>query len=512
MGSSDGALSFIEKLLSLFQRASDPEKDKKRQLKEINKALKKHKFKFYSPKNEEALAALAKFFYDLYVVIGPAKVLLDHTEASVVLKTIIIENSLTEEQLELRASFDEKEIKAAVKKADGDIKKVAGKLKSDLVKFFAIFDSERVHSINSVYNLMTCFLDFVTFDFYFFLRKFDSRFPENDFVYSPRFEDINGEYVSEDLKDFLVLLPALELDADWNSLFNVLTEYKGAEIINRNDWQKALRKIRDVRQSKIFELMVRAIDKDPDFAYKVQNPSKKIVEDYLDKLKGQVELAIQKIAKEKTNNQRDNLAKKVFGTNAISRTKYYTDKANIAFQKKMLGGYTYVVPMNYLKAFLMDFCKKDIREVSDILIIRGKWTTNISSQQLSEAFYGLMAVADELIAFDEGLSEEGERGGTIARLLKSREGGNSSTNALRKELKEVNDIALQLINTTGSHLVAIAKNFKMVIEDYQKKPHELITNWKEIEVLIEEGVVPTLTEIYKKCYYFVQLLQLYTKK
>ena len=40
--------------------------------------------------------------------------------------------------------------------------------------------------------------------------------------------------------------------------------------------------------------------------------------------------------------------------------KYYTEKENLAFAKKMLGGYIYIAPMNYLKAFLVDFCKKDI--------------------------------------------------------------------------------------------------------------------------------------------------------
>jgi hypothetical protein len=168
--------------------------------------------------------------------------------------------------------------------------------------------------------------------------------------------------------------------------------------------------------------------------------------------------------------------------------------------------------MNYLKAFLVDFCKKDIREISDVLLIRGKWSTNISSQQLSEAFYGLMSTADALIAFDEKLSDEGSRGATFAKLLKRRDADKSNIPLLRKELKEVNDEALRLINTTGTHLVSIAKSFKLVYEDYQKKPHELLTNWKELEGLIEGGVVPRVTETYKKCYYFVQLLQCYVKK
>jgi len=502
---------FFSKFFSFLIQASDPQRDNKKQLKEISKQIKKHKYRYYKPKSDEVLTALAKFFYEIYTIVGPAKILLDQAEASVVLKTIIIENTLSEEQLEIRASFEESEIREAVKKDNGDVKQVTESLKSDLVNFFAQFETQKVKEINATFNLMTIFLDFISFDFYFFLRKFDSRFPENDFTYNPRFEDINGEYISDDLKDFLVLIPFLDLDAAWEDLFDVLSSYKGTEILNRKEWMKMLRKIRDVRTSKILELVVKSIDKDPSFSYKVQRPSNRIVEDYLMKLKNQVELTIQKILKEKRSSKIDNLAFKIFGTHAVSRMKYYTDKANLAFAKKMLGGYIYIAPMNYLKAFLVDYCKKDIREISDILLIRGKWTTNISSQHLSEAFYGLMSTADVLIAFDENLSEEGEKGLEINKLLKRRDGDKSNVQLLRKSLKDVNDDAQRLINTTGLHLISIAKSFKLVIEDYQKKPHELLTNWKELEPLFEDGVVERMSEIYRKCYYFVQLLQFYNK-
>lgn len=511
MSNPDEKTGFFEKLFSFLVRASDPERDKKKQLKEISNQLKKHKYKFYKPKSDEALIALAKFFYEIYLIVGPAKVLLDQAEVSVVLKTILIENTLNEDQLAVRASFEESEIREVVKNSEGDVKQATEKLKSDLVNFFALFETQKVRDINATYNLMTIFLDFITFDFYFFLRKFDSRFPENDFTYNPRFEDINGEYIAEDLKDFMVLIPFLELDAVWDDLFNVLSSYKGTEILNRKDWLKLIRKIRDVRTSKILELTVKAIEKDPSFTFKVQKPSNRIVEDYLTKMKNQVELTIQKILKEKRTLKIDNLAFKIFGTHAVSRMKFYTEKANLAFAKKMLGGYIYIAPMNYLKAFLVDYCKKDIREISDILLIRGKWTTNISSQHLSEAYYGLISTADELISFDEKLSEEGEKGLEFAKLIKRRDADKANVQLLRKSLKEVNDDALRLINTTGLHLVSIAKSFKLVIEDYQKKPHELLTNWKEIESLVDGGVVERMSEIYRKCYYFVQLLQFYNK-
>ena len=84
--------------------------------------------------------------------------------------------------------------------------------------------------------------------------------------------------------------------------------------------------------------------------------------------------------------------------------------------------------------------------------------------------------------------------------------------SLRKVLKETNDEALELIQTTAQNLIVIGKGLKQVLEDYDKKPHELIINWKEIEQYSEKDVKEGITEIYKKIYYFIQLMQFYVKK
>jgi hypothetical protein len=52
----------------------------------------------------------------------------------------------------------------------------------------------------------------------------------------------------------------------------------------------------------------------------------------------------------------------------------------------------------------------------------------------------------------------------------------------------------------------------MLIEDYEKKPHEVVINWKEVEGAVEGEIKEKLSDIYKKMYYFIQLIQLFIKK
>ena len=504
-----GTTGLFQRIIDIFARAGDPEREKKRLLKDIAKTLKKQKFKFYKPKSHEALSGLAQFFYTIYKFVGPAQVLLEHAESSGALKSIIIENFLEDRQKEQIELFDEESIRRQAETTD--LKQVAARLKEELVTFFSSFDNERVKLINTTYNRLAVFLQLVNFDYYFLLKKFDSAIPERNFSYNPNFDSINGEYLSDDLKDFLSVLHLIDLNGDWDPVFEVCRLYKGQDVISKNEWKKVLKALAAVRKSNILVLMVKHLDEDPYFKVKIYPPKGQIVESYLTKMKNQVEMTVQKIILEKRNSKIDQLSRQVFGTTAVSRMKFYTEKANMTFSKKMLGGYIYVDPLNYLKAFLLDYVKKDVKEVVDNLLIKGQWSTNVMSQQLSESFHNLLVISDQLLKFDESLSEEGEVGVKTKTLISRSDRDPNSMSVLKQLLKETNEKAQKLAKGAAQNLIVVAKNIKLCIEDYEKSPHELIVNWKELEGALENKVKQKMTEVYKKIYFFIQLLQFYVK-
>ncbi|MFO7849757.1 MAG: DUF5312 family protein [Spirochaetia bacterium] len=502
--------NFLERIVSMFMGGDDPEKEKRKLLKEIGKELKKKKYKFYKPSSGEAQPPMAKFFYNIYKVVGPAQVMLENAAASGVIRSVIIDHSLSEKQLEIRDELTEENIRARAK--DTDTKTLASELKDKLATFFAGFKGEKVQEINSNYNLLQVFLQIVHFDYYFLLKKFDSGLPERDFNYSPKFEAINGEYVLDDLKDFLEVMVVIDKGADWDTLFDILKEYKNTEMVNRTAWKKTLRSMEQIQKEGVLELIVRHLSKDPYYKATSRPPDEKIVEEYLNKLKTQSEMAIQKILQERQNKKIEKLLQQIFGTTAIARTKNYTDKENLKFSKKMLGGYIYVQPINYVKAFLLDYFKRDIKTLIDLLLIRGKWSTSVNSQQLSDAFHSVMESSEHLLKFDESLGDDSERGQKLKAYMSKSSKDQNAVVSLRKILKEINDEALGIIQNIAQNLITIGKSLKLVLDDYEKKPHELILNWKEIEQYSEKEIKTHITEVYRKIYYFIQLLQFYVKK
>jgi len=501
---------FFQKILSVFFQGLDPEREKRRLLRDIGKDLKKKKHKFYKPANHEAQPALARFFYEIYKVIGPAQVFLEHAQSSNVLKNLIIEFSIPDEISKYKEELEEDVIRQKAEAMDN--KKLSGEVRENLVNFFAGFKGDLVKQIDETYNLLSGFLQFIHFDYYFFLKKFDSNLPERDFNYNPKFEAINAQYISDDLKDFLEVLPLIKKEGDWDNLLDILKGYKNTEILSRAAWKKVIRNLDSVRKEMVFEQMVRHIDSDPYYKAIYYPPNERIVEEYLNKIKTQTEMVFQKIQNERQNQKLDKLLKIVFGTTAISRMRFYTEKENLKFSKKMLGGFIYIKPLNYIKAFLLDYFKRDIKSLIDLLLIRGRWSTNLMSQQLSESFYSLMEVSDELLEFDESLSEEGSRGPRIRQYITRSEKDKNAMVSLRKVLKEVNDEALSIIQVSAQNLITIGKSLKQVLDDYEKRPHELLTNWKEIEQHADKDIHAGITDIYKRIYYFIQLLQYYVKK
>ncbi|HOF86206.1 MAG TPA: hypothetical protein PLP41_10905, partial [Treponemataceae bacterium] len=230
--------SIFSRLFGLFFSSNDPEAEKRRQLKALAKALSKNRYKWYRPHSEEALPAMAKFFFEVYKVVGAAQVILANANSSMVLKNVLVEMSLSDKQTELKERLTEDAIKERAKSAN--IRELAEQVRNEVSAFMAEFDAEKIHQIDTLYSQLEMMVNFVSFDYFFLLKKFDSGIPERTFSYTPKFETIRGEYVLEDLKDFAVVMYALPLEADWVKIFSVVKAYREVDAVSIGHWNKLM--------------------------------------------------------------------------------------------------------------------------------------------------------------------------------------------------------------------------------------------------------------------------------
>lgn len=507
-----GSEGFFERIIGALFGVGDPEREKKRLIKALGKQLSKEKYKFYKPRSGEIEPALAKLLWEIYKTISAARKLIQPSELGAGLKFVAIESKLTDKQRDLRDELDEKTIRERARGTE--VKQLASQIKDTMINFVGTFDSEQVKAINGVYNQLKPFVDFCHFDYYFMLKKFDSSISEDSFGYKPKFDSISSEYVIDDLRDFLDAAVSLSPDMDWDGIFDLMAMYKGVEVVDRAAWTKVSKVVFSILQSGVLERVVQHAMNDPHYVPKPSRTNTRIIEPYLNEVKATVEGVLNKIVSERRNSKIEQLVQQIFGTTVVTRTKNYTLKSNVMFQRSSSGGgYQYTEALNYLKAYLLDSFKKDVRElVQDLLIVRGKWTTNIQAQQISDAYHAILSNAEQIVTFDDSLADEGERGQKLRRATGRVVDRDPSTlRHLEGLLKEVNEEAGRLINDSAQNLIIIGKSLKLLIEDVDRKEHEILTNWKELDNSIEDSIKDRMAAMYKQIYFLVQLLQVYTK-
>ena len=502
--------TFLDRMFSFLFGSNDPEREKKRLLKEIERRLKSSRHHFYRAKTEQVLPAMGKFFHELYSIVGPAQLLVDHADSSEVLKVMIIEQGFGERQRELLDKLSEEEIGKRVNEIG--LAAVDAEAKDMVTELLASFDAHQVKEINDSYNLLTTFLDIVHFDYYFLLKKFDQRLPEQDFRYAAHFDPIPAEQVLDELKDFLSLLYLVDPQADWKSVLAVLKVYRNADVVPSGDWHRVLRLLSEVRRSEIFELCVRHASKDPLFRVKVVFPNEAIVEDYLTRLKTRTELTLQTLLKQQHDQTIEKYTVAVFGTSSVSVTKNYTAKRNALFSQRLVGGFIHAEAINLLQAFLLSYFRTEIQELVDLLIVRGRWSAQLTSQQLSESFHFLQEAAADLTKLDDELAEDAELGIRIDSLIWKADRDRTAARTLRDQIREINERAAGIINRSARNLIVMGKSFKIVLDDYDSKSREQLANWREIESMSGGRIRAKIVDAYKKIYFFIQLIQHYIKK
>ncbi len=498
---------FLDRLVALFA-SDDPERQKQRQLRDIANDLRRSRLHFYNPQKATVEPGLARFLWEIYKAVAAAQVLVKGAEVSGALKMTLVDSSLSEEQALLKERLSEKSIDERARKGI-DPAALEAEVKRDVKTLLEGIDTNWMNDLDALFNRLLVLLDLIGFDYFFLLKKFDPGLPERDFSYNPRFEAVEATSVLGELQDFLEILPNVDPDADWDRMLAALKEHRGINVVSREALRKAIQLIRDVQKSGLMPLIVRHAMQNPSWKPLVRTHRDHIVEPYLSKLKAEAETTAKKVAHGRHSEKLEELARAVFGSGSVEKLSHYSEASNPEYAQKMLGGFLYVSALNYLRAFLVEYLPKSIREVVDLLIIKGKWANNQPSQQMSEAFHQLLAVSEKIGRFDTDLAEDGELGRRLKTIALRTERDRKAVVQLRMALQQVNDEARTLIGDSIQHFVAIARVLKLAHEDIGKANPAFLVNWKELKPASDKDLRVVVAAVYKKIYNFVQLMQMY---
>ena len=500
--------SFFQSLFSSLFKSSNPEAEKKRRLKNLAKTISKSKYHaFYRTSNGEMLAPFGKLIFELYKVTSSAQIMFRNAQNPAIFKRQIINYVMSERQLSLLEEIDEQKILELARTVP--MAKLQQDVEHKLQTFTNEFNETKATKADAIEKAFTLFQDFCTFDFYMILKKFDSSYQEFSFNAMPRLEKVNGEYILDDLKDFLAVAYSLTDDSiDWQPLFDMLKETQSRELISVGNWRKIIARIKSIQASRSLDMIVQHISQDLSYETKVSYRHESIIEPYIEKIENDTRNLLAKISEEQKESKASSICMQIFGTASPQNLKYYVAEFNAPLEKKDLAVLEYTEPLNYLKTFLVEFVKKTIREFYDVVVIRGQWDATMSAP-MSNAYQELLKLSDEITAFDEMLAEDGQMGVKVKTLLPKTAHDAGAENIINRVVSDANDTARGYIIQGTQNLITIGKTVKQLIEDYALPKPVIVQNWRELEKYIEQPMKEFSVGIYKKIYLFAQLMQTY---
>lgn len=496
---------FFQRLLDGFFKNSDPELEKKRIMKLIAKELSKTKYKFYKYNTDEVLPAFAKIFFTIYKTVSPGRIYFQANMNPKLYQRMVITTMMTDKHLDLVDQLSEENILSEAKNVSLNQLKIQIKEKSETL--FTYFDANMINRIDTLYSQLMLFKSFCEYDYFFMLKKFDSALRENDFSITPQFEAITGRYIVDDLQDFLSIAYSIAQYDNWNDLFTLLKKIKDVEPITKGTWSRLVNRMQDMQNSRVFEMMIQLIQQNPGYATKPGKGIEHITEKYIDSIRQEAEKTLSRIQIEQKSSKIDSLVNSIFGTTTIVRMKNYTEEQSTVFERRNIGSFSYQQPMNYMKAFLLDYIKKDVRELADLVLVRGKWSTSGLSTPMSEAYHQILELSNKIIEFDETLADGSVINGKLKTLLTRCERDKEAMNIIRTILKDTNSAARDILVSGTQEIITFARNLKSVLEDYAKPHPELVINWKELEHFADYNIKNQAVAIYKKLHLFVTLMQ-----
>lgn len=496
---------FFQRLIDGLLKNDDPELEKKRVMKLIAKELSKTKYKFYKYGTDEVLPAFAKTFFTIYKTVSPGKIYFQSNANQKLYQRMVLNSMMSEKHLELIDQLSEENIIEEAKKVSLNQLKIQVKEKCETL--FTFFDANIINRIDTLYSQFMLFKSFCEYDYFFMLKKFDSSLRENDFSVTPQFEAITGRYIVDDLQDFLTIAYNLSEYDDWNDLFAFLKKVKDVEPVSKGTWSRLVNRLLDMQSSRVFEMMIQLIQQNPGYITKPAKTREHITEKYIDSIRQEAEKALSRIQIEQKSSKIDSLVSSIFGTTSISRMKNYTEEQSAVFERRNIGSFSYQQPMNYMKAFLLDYVKKDVRELADLVLVRGKWSTSSLATPMSEAYHQMLELSNKIVEFDETLSDTGAISGKLKTLLTRCDRDKEALNIIRTILKDTNSAARDILVSGTQEIITFARNLKLVLEDYAKPHPELVINWKELEHFADYNIKEQAVAIYKKLHLFVTLMQ-----
>ncbi|MDR2602179.1 MAG: DUF5312 family protein [Spirochaetaceae bacterium] len=473
----------LDWFFSIFSSlGNSPSALKKNAMRRIAKEIKKSNFsKFYNPSKKILTVEFASFFYSIYLHIE------SHTKITKKfnsLESAVINFFLNSTQKALLTAITYESIKTQSKKLSQKLLKDS--VLKNIEKAKKMFTPSWMENVNKYYNLILNFAWIASFDFFSLIKLFDPNIKEEDYFTKPYFSKLQSVIALENIKDFLAISVNINVRYKWSVVFEILSEIDSKNLAFEN-WNYIVSQLTKLQNSKILENIIKHTEENP---YWENNPilsKESIAEKFIAKTMNDAEVFVENILKESQNDHVDIILKNLYGENCKSFVFCkYNSKESLLFENRGFNSFVYSDKINYSYIFYYSFFV-DIKQLCDILIVHGEWSSKETCNTLSSALDQLSNINTSLTAFIRNMSEDGILQTKMYDLLNKSNKERRYKEELRRLIADVNFQAKTIVVDTIKNLTVVGKIITELSLEKSTKKLKIIINWALLDEYLNDS-------------------------
>ncbi|HBE01957.1 MAG: hypothetical protein A2096_04615 [Spirochaetes bacterium GWF1_41_5] len=471
-------MGFFNSLINFFNEyilRNTPDAQIERELNRLKKAVNKNTELIEHP-SEFLTSEFAAEMFSIYKVIYPLAVKLkdDFVNKKGALFKIHLINSVNSDgQDQVLAELSEENLKKKI--IELEQKAFYQWFEKKVREFFQMFNADALQKINNTYHIVAGFSIISKFDFFSFFREFDSGFKENPQSYNPIFKAKDGKYFIDDL----LLIDKFLVSSDFSSgLSEALGEYflfRGLTPAD-SDIKELFKKFASFKKTEIFTNLVKILQKNLDYTPQPQVSEGKIETDYLQQRVNEWNAIVEKIYKILSQKKLDSISEQLFSNSKVPPLHNYNNENNELFQRHNLTLYIFFRELYATKGFLIEKYDKYIKENINRCILGAKFNDANTQKNLSDNYYALNSMTQQILDFDNNLSDDMPKGKRIKTLMLSMSKDKNARKLIEEIIAEANAEAKGYIFNSIKNIKGILTFSQTIVENYKNHSKKLLQN------------------------------------
>ncbi|HEO66042.1 MAG TPA: hypothetical protein ENI73_09265, partial [Spirochaetes bacterium] len=477
--------SLLDRLIFFFQNTflgrGDAKYERKKLLRKVKKELKTLIPPVYNTSNHTITSHFAELLFEIYRFTNPLKAILSFEQSKLDksrVEQFFVEIHLNETQKNIIHQLNQEEFakileEEGVKGLDQKINDILHQLQNSITR-------EQIIAINANFTQLIELSRLAEFDMYQLLRRFAPALKENVITDPPKFREVDGRYLIDELKELSERVYSMNLREDFIKPLSIFGDYKGKQILPDSDIKKLVLLLNNMVKSNYLPLITGYILKDPFFRAVRNQKTENLVQNYMKdlllttkKLRDQV---VNLLRKHRINQ----LTEELFGTSQIRTIEHYTEALDDLFQKAKVETFSFVQGLNFLKYFLMEKYNRYIRENLNQLLLHGDFIDQQLRNDVSESHHECNGLIKSILALDQSLDGSAERGIKIKVLLKKAHSEATGQRILNDFIQSINEEAHLITFKATKSFTLITSTLKLIAEDYKTGTQKTVTNIRAV--------------------------------